>query len=240
MASTGNMLSMFNSMINCKIALILLLSYLTPISLASIHNSRYSETRYNSKGELIEPIIHHTGNNNYQSQRRNDVYISYPTQNQDILETINQPYHPPAPPQKPKKFKNAAGYETQLIKFLMEDYDKSARPVIEFDTPVLVNFSLSLTSIDDMDIKNQVLKTGIWINYLWKDEYLMWKPEEWGGVKDIRIPIDDIWRPDIILYNSAGSSDNFDPAFKTVAKILHTGVVNWLPPAQVETSCNAP
>ena len=34
-----------------------------------------------------------------------------------------------------------------------------------------------------MDLKEQQLTTALWMNYEWVDEYLVWKPEEWGGVK---------------------------------------------------------
>lgn len=35
----------------------------------------------------------------------------------------------------------------------------------------------------------------------WTDVNLKWNPEDYGGVKQIRIPSDDIWRPDLVLYN---------------------------------------
>uniref|UniRef100_A0A914RK91 Neurotransmitter-gated ion-channel ligand-binding domain-containing protein n=1 Tax=Parascaris equorum TaxID=6256 RepID=A0A914RK91_PAREQ len=30
---------------------------------------------------------------------------------------------------------------------------------------------------------------------------LAWNPEDWGGIKKIHIPSDQIWIPDILLYN---------------------------------------
>lgn len=35
----------------------------------------------------------------------------------------------------------------------------------------------------------------------WTDINLKWNPDDYGGVKQIRIPSDDIWRPDLVLYN---------------------------------------
>ena len=35
----------------------------------------------------------------------------------------------------------------------------------------------------------------------WIDENLKWNPEEYGNVKDVRIPPNRIWKPDILLYN---------------------------------------
>lgn len=35
----------------------------------------------------------------------------------------------------------------------------------------------------------------------WKDVNLLWDPEDYGGIKKIRVPSTDIWRPDLVLYN---------------------------------------
>lgn len=35
----------------------------------------------------------------------------------------------------------------------------------------------------------------------WYDYKLVWDPEEYGGVKQLHVPSDHIWRPDIVLYN---------------------------------------
>lgn len=35
----------------------------------------------------------------------------------------------------------------------------------------------------------------------WKDVNLQWNPDDYGGIKKIRVPSTDIWRPDLVLYN---------------------------------------
>ena len=35
----------------------------------------------------------------------------------------------------------------------------------------------------------------------WKDVNLHWNPDDYGGIKKIRVPSTDIWRPDLVLYN---------------------------------------
>jgi hypothetical protein len=36
---------------------------------------------------------------------------------------------------------------------------------------------------------------------IWKDILMKWDPEDFGGVKEVRVPADKIWTPDIVLYN---------------------------------------
>lgn len=132
----------------------------------------------------------------------------------------------------PNGFKNA---ETTLLEHLFTSYNPNARPVKDYNRPVQVNFTVTLARIVDMNTKSQELKTCLWLNFQWTDEFLTWKPENYQGVKTIRVPIDQIWKPDILLYNSV--SENFDPSFPTKAVIQSTGAVNWLPPALVTSSC---
>ena len=35
----------------------------------------------------------------------------------------------------------------------------------------------------------------------WNNPYMTWKPNDYGGAKEIMIPPEMIWVPDVILYN---------------------------------------
>ena len=35
----------------------------------------------------------------------------------------------------------------------------------------------------------------------WFDYKLKWDPEDYGGVKTLHVPSENIWLPDIVLYN---------------------------------------
>ncbi|KAK6043202.1 hypothetical protein COOONC_19292 [Cooperia oncophora] len=36
----------------------------------------------------------------------------------------------------------------------------------------------------------------------WVDHYLTWDPSEYGNIREVRLPISNIWKPDVLLYNS--------------------------------------
>lgn len=44
----------------------------------------------------------------------------------------------------------------------------------------------------------------------WQDRKLVWNPAEWGGIKKIHVPSDQIWTPDILLYNKWANNQKFD------------------------------
>ncbi|KIH45679.1 Neurotransmitter-gated ion-channel ligand binding domain protein, partial [Ancylostoma duodenale] len=60
-----------------------------------------------------------------------------------------------------------------------------------------------LQQILDVDEKNQLVSLNAWLSYTWQDYSLVWDPEKYEGIQDIRFPgsADHIWRPDILLYN---------------------------------------
>lgn len=35
----------------------------------------------------------------------------------------------------------------------------------------------------------------------WTDVKLRWRPEDYGGIKVIRVPSDSLWTPDIVLFD---------------------------------------
>ena len=51
------------------------------------------------------------------------------------------------------------------------------------------------------DEKNQVLTTSVWLKQRWDDYKLTWNPDEYDGVKYLKVPSDMIWVPDVLLYN---------------------------------------
>ncbi len=52
-----------------------------------------------------------------------------------------------------------------------------------------------------MYVCNKSVRIDKFALQFWYDYKLVWDPEEYGGVKQLHVPSDHIWRPDIVLYN---------------------------------------
>ena len=65
--------------------------------------------------------------------------------------------------------------ETNLINDLMRDYQKYSRPVSDPNLPLHLNITLTLKQIIDLDERNQLLKTNLWLEYYWFDDKMKWK-----------------------------------------------------------------
>lgn len=126
--------------------------------------------------------------------------------------------------------------EQRLLYFLLRTYDKSSRPVIKASTPVVIRLGITLTQILDVDEKNQILTTNIWLDQEWMDEKLVWDNiTEFAHIQKMRIPCDLVWLPDIVLYNSVDSHNK--GYMKSLAFLDSNGNVFWPPIVKFRSSC---
>ncbi|KAL4646234.1 neuronal acetylcholine receptor subunit alpha-4-like [Arapaima gigas] len=126
--------------------------------------------------------------------------------------------------------------EERLLKTLFSRYNKLSRPVRNISDVVLVHFGLSIAQLIDVDEKNQMMTTNVWVKQEWNDYKLRWNPEDYENVTSIRIPSELIWRPDIVLYNNADG--DFAVTHLTKAHLFHNGNIKWKPPAIYKSSCS--
>ncbi|EPB69881.1 Neurotransmitter-gated ion-channel ligand binding domain protein [Ancylostoma ceylanicum] len=75
------------------------------------------------------------------------------------------------------------------------------------------------------------------VGLIWMDYRLSWDPEKYENVTSVRFAggENQIWRPDVLLYNSA--NEDFDSTFKSNEVVYNTGEVNWVPPGILRASC---
>ncbi|KAH8857164.1 Acetylcholine receptor subunit alpha-type acr-16 [Schistosoma japonicum] len=132
-------------------------------------------------------------------------------------------------------------YEKRLLKYLFDSSRSDAHNPIERpsanDTETLnVSVKFFLNQVMDVDEKNQVLTTIIWMDLIWNDYHFLWNPKEFGNITTLNLPYTAIWRPDILLYNCA--DEKFDRTFPTNTIIRNDGTVQWMPPGLFKSTCN--
>ncbi|KAF7663643.1 hypothetical protein LDENG_00204970 [Lucifuga dentata] len=126
--------------------------------------------------------------------------------------------------------------EERLLQDLFAHYNKLSRPVENSSDTVLVHFGLSIAQLIDVDEKNQMMTTNVWVKQEWNDYKLRWNPEKYENVTSIRVPSELIWRPDIVLYNNADG--DFAVTHLTKAHLFYDGRIKWMPPAIYKSSCS--
>ncbi|ELT97047.1 hypothetical protein CAPTEDRAFT_92843 [Capitella teleta] len=127
--------------------------------------------------------------------------------------------------------------EKELLSILLDNYDRvgrSGRPVLNVSTPIDVMFGLGLIQMD-LNEKEKILTLSMWTRYQWRDEYLVWDPSKYDMVQSIRLHPEQIWIPDITLYNSAEIRPD---ARDALAVITFDGTVTWFPHTIFKSSCS--
>eukprot|EP00794_Sanderia_malayensis_P005370 gene5370-6041_t len=126
----------------------------------------------------------------------------------------------------------------RLVKKLFENYSMKARPVINVAASVQLKFGIALKQILDLDERNQIITTNVWIRQYWKDEFLKWNESEYGNINTIRVEPSQIWTPDLRLINIAQEKfKGIDIESKTKAIVYSTGQVVWLSPHILKSVC---
>ena len=60
--------------------------------------------------------------------------------------------------------------------------------------------------------------------------------DNFANISVINVPVTKVWRPDVLMYNSA--DEKFDATFPTNAVVESSGQVTWIPPGMFKSTCN--
>ncbi|KAK9880272.1 hypothetical protein WA026_010145 [Henosepilachna vigintioctopunctata] len=123
----------------------------------------------------------------------------------------------------------------RLYDDLLSNYNRLIRPVVNHTESLTVWLGLKLSQLIEMNLKNQVMTTNLWVVQKWHDYKLRWDPSEYGGVEMLYVPSEHIWLPDIVLFNNADG--NYEVTLMTKAVLSYTGEVIWKPPSIYKSSC---
>ncbi|KAJ8688545.1 hypothetical protein QAD02_024340 [Eretmocerus hayati] len=123
----------------------------------------------------------------------------------------------------------------RLYDDLLSNYNRLIRPVLNNNDTVVVKLGLRLSQLIELNLKDQILTTNVWLEHEWQDHKFKWDPSEYGGMTELYVPSEHIWLPDIVLYNNADGEYGVTTMTKA---ILHwDGKVTWTPPAIFKSSC---
>ncbi|KAG7461650.1 hypothetical protein MATL_G00193370 [Megalops atlanticus] len=135
----------------------------------------------------------------------------------------------------PGEFVSLAEMEDTLLRNLFQGYQKWVRPIQHANDTITVRFGLKISQLVDVDEKNQLMTTNVWLWQEWTDYKLRWNPEDYGGITSIRVPSETIWLPDIVLYENADG--RFEGSLMTKAIVKSNGTIMWTPPASYKSAC---
>ncbi|CAD5115025.1 DgyrCDS4046 [Dimorphilus gyrociliatus] len=129
-------------------------------------------------------------------------------------------------------------YEHRLIHYLFKKYEiahKYARPRKNSSDAVVVDFSLNLKKLLDLNAKNQALTSLIEMTLIWTDDYLSWDRELFNQLQRIQFNVRDIWRPSIRIFQLIEERYEANPVIEAVVE--WNGRITWVPRGIYTTPC---
>ncbi|XGW24628.1 hypothetical protein V3C99_006227 [Haemonchus contortus] len=130
----------------------------------------------------------------------------------------------------------ASDDEERLMVDVFRGYNSLIQPTRNTsDMPIIVKVALQLVLLINVDEKNQVMHTNVWLTLKWHDFQMRWNPVDYGEIREIRVSPDKVWLPDIVLFNNADG--NYEVSFMCNVVINNHGDMLWVPPAIYKSSC---
>lgn len=127
----------------------------------------------------------------------------------------------------------ASPAEEKLLRQLFENYDSSTLPVATPRDAVRVNLSYVPIKLGSLDVDEGEMSIHGWLKLAWTDRQLTWNASEHDGISVLHVSPENIWRPDLKVYN--GPESNVD---NTLTLVYSTGQVLWVPPLTAQVTCD--
>ncbi|XP_043532481.1 5-hydroxytryptamine receptor 3B isoform X1 [Chiloscyllium plagiosum] len=122
----------------------------------------------------------------------------------------------------------------RLMEKLLTNYNKGVRPVKNWTQPTTIYIDFILHAVLEVDGQNQKLRTNIWYQQIWMDEFLKWNPTSFDGINEISLPIESIWIPDVLIqeFIDVGRSP-----YMPYVYVNSSGHIKNYKPIQVVSAC---
>ncbi|XP_055963518.1 5-hydroxytryptamine receptor 3B [Sorex fumeus] len=124
---------------------------------------------------------------------------------------------------------------SHLTKELLQAYHKEVRPVHDWTDATTVYLDIVFRAVLDVDTQTQKLKTSVWYQEVWDDEFLSWNSSLFDEITEISLPLSVIWAPDIIINEFVEMERSPDLPYVYVNS---SGTIKNFKPIQVVSACN--
>lgn len=112
-----------------------------------------------------------------------------------------------------------------------------SRPVKNHLTQTKVDMRVTVNEFVELDTANSMLVTDAWFHISWRDELLTWDPNDYQQLKQIHMNPNEIWKPDIVLINTANQDNLLNIFTDSEVMVNSTGDVVWITMGLLRSKC---
>ena len=124
----------------------------------------------------------------------------------------------------------------ELLNKLLSNATKDIRPGLDEKDPLVVNVSLNLVALTELNEVKGYISTVGFLDVSWIDERMTWDPADYKGISSVTIDSSKVWIPDIITSNPADKVHAFSE-ISTGIRYFSFGLAWWRPGSVIKTIC---
>ncbi|CAK9808936.1 Neuronal acetylcholine receptor subunit alpha-2 [Anthophora quadrimaculata] len=124
----------------------------------------------------------------------------------------------------------------RLKRHLFCEYDRTIRPTPSHKIVNNVTMNL-IPKILEFDEWNSKMTLHSWMTLIWNDAHLTWNPSEFEGLNFIHVKSEEIWIPDISVYNSGDLTFDQTGIPPTTCLVFNSGSVSCVPSVKHIAKC---
>ena len=127
-------------------------------------------------------------------------------------------------------------HKKALYTNLTTDYNKDIPPITNQSDVIYVTVSLSVVSLNDIDEVSEKFSVSAFFTITWFDQSMVWNTGDYGWIYELRINIEYVWIPEIILINPTGKFKSLRADWNQI-RYNSTGHAQWYPGDLIKASC---
>ncbi|XP_056124806.1 5-hydroxytryptamine receptor 3A-like isoform X1 [Rhinichthys klamathensis goyatoka] len=110
----------------------------------------------------------------------------------------------------------------------------TCRPALDWTHPTVVYVDIYLYGILSMIEKSQIFVPLLWMSVSWNNERISWDPKEFCGIKNVTLPKEMLWKPDLYVLETAEKEDG---PLNPFLFITHDGNVTMEDDHKIVSTC---
>ena len=117
-------------------------------------------------------------------------------------------------------------------------YNPNMRPVKRTDEKILVETSVGIKRLYEMDERNQKVVLFAAILIKWKDQFLKWNAADFGGINYTYVDYKRVWSPKLQLISNRESNSNHQNVYERYpVKLNFDGTIEFVPSLYLTSDC---
>ncbi|XP_019745315.1 5-hydroxytryptamine receptor 3A [Hippocampus comes] len=117
----------------------------------------------------------------------------------------------------------------------VNDFLANVRPVKDWRQVTNVQIDLLLFGILQVDEKLQTFMSHVWIQTVWENDFLKWKPSDFCNITHFSIPRSMLWTPDINIQEDASDSGSIQSSYYVT--VYANGMLQMTARQRLTTTC---